>query len=413
MGDGMQADQSESFGAEDADHTSAVPAFRSYYASAADMDNHQRAFYMHFREQFRLGNPIDVKDQWSYVFVALYELVDELATDTPQLVPILRRALGAYPSSPVADFATRWLADIYFLDGDFQGGWDVLVPHHMSLEEYINLAPLVEDSRISSAMARRWMAKTQNGLTRLMSGRGSDVDRVAQDLLDAAHAALGRSVIFDLWKRLTRDREVGSHGPAIANEFGRYITQSELDSTMKIWDRGLYESGRTAFNGADLSAPFPIQWPFRYRSTYWFATIARPKLQALFRDAENIVRGQIGVSPVGEGWVSEAALLHEIRKAFPDQQVVHQGRPAWLGQQSLDIYFPSPNIGIEYQGLQHSQPVDLFGGLPAFEKQLERDARKRALCSVNGCELIEVHPGYDLGAVIELVDAALRNAGNR
>jgi hypothetical protein len=110
---------------------------------------------------------------------------------------------------------------------------------------------------------------------------------------------------------------------------------------------------------------------------------------------------------VGEGWVSEVLLLKLVREAFPEVRVVHQGRPEWLGQQSLDIYIPDHNVGIEYQGAQHSGPVSLFGGDLAYQRQVERDTRKRALCHSNGCELIEVHPGYELSEVVEQIRQAI------
>ena len=110
---------------------------------------------------------------------------------------------------------------------------------------------------------------------------------------------------------------------------------------------------------------------------------------------------------VGEGWISEVLLLRSVREAFPERRVVHQGRPNWLGQQSLDIYLPDHNIGIEYQGAQHSGPVSRFGGGLAYERQLERDARKRGLCLANGCQFIEVYPGYDLDAVLAEIREAI------
>ena len=131
------------------------------------------------------------------------------------------------------------------------------------------------------------------------------------------------------------------------------------------------------------------------------------RLRAAMRRAENAVRERIGVSRVGEGWASELYLLHQIRETFSDVRVRHQGRPNWLGRQSLDIYLPDFNIGIEYQGLQHSQAVDFFGGEEAFSKNQERDARKRMLCAENDCVLIEVFPDYDFATVREQIAHAV------
>jgi very-short-patch-repair endonuclease len=60
----------------------------------------------------------------------------------------------------------------------------------------------------------------------------------------------------------------------------------------------------------------------------------------------------------------------------------------WLGKQSLDFYLPEHNIAIEYQGRQHFEPVDKFGGKKEFEKTKNRDKRKRELCKKNGIKLL-------------------------
>ena len=65
----------------------------------------------------------------------------------------------------------------------------------------------------------------------------------------------------------------------------------------------------------------------------------------------------------------------------------------WLKKQSLDIYLPNYNIAIECQGTQHFEPVD-FGGngieeaLILFEKNKERDRRKKRLCQENNVTLV-------------------------
>ena len=60
----------------------------------------------------------------------------------------------------------------------------------------------------------------------------------------------------------------------------------------------------------------------------------------------------------------------------------------WLGRQSLDIYIPSVNIGIECQGLQHFKPINYFGGIEGFEKRVRLDKLKKELCNTNGINLL-------------------------
>lgn len=66
--------------------------------------------------------------------------------------------------------------------------------------------------------------------------------------------------------------------------------------------------------------------------------------------AANAFRRARGIPEIGLGWASEAALFVLVRLRFPD--AVHQWRPLFLSQQSIDIYVPSLNLAIEYQGQQ-------------------------------------------------------------
>ncbi len=122
--------------------------------------------------------------------------------------------------------------------------------------------------------------------------------------------------------------------------------------------------------------------------------------QELARTAENMVREESGIPGVGQGWVSETQLFVEIRDAFAGHEVQQHASPAWLGRQHLDVYLPGIGVALEFQSLQHDQPVAFFGGQEAFEATLRRDARKRQLCRRHGVRLIYVRPGYDLSSVV-------------
>lgn len=55
--------------------------------------------------------------------------------------------------------------------------------------------------------------------------------------------------------------------------------------------------------------------------------------------------------------------------------------------QTLDFFIPSINVGIEYQGVQHFDAKDRFGGVDGFNKVKERDMRKFKKCKENGIKL--------------------------
>lgn len=71
---------------------------------------------------------------------------------------------------------------------------------------------------------------------------------------------------------------------------------------------------------------------------------------------------------------TEKAVSYYISKVFPD--VIETYRPACLKGKELDIYIPSLNIGIEYDG-------------GAYHK-IENDLRKNDLCAAGGIKLIRI-----------------------
>lgn len=75
-------------------------------------------------------------------------------------------------------------------------------------------------------------------------------------------------------------------------------------------------------------------------------------------------------------------------------KIVPHEYPGWLDGLELDIQIKAPGedipvVGIEYQGRQHSEPVDHFGGEAGFEEQRERDQRKKELCKEWGVPLVK------------------------
>lgn len=54
----------------------------------------------------------------------------------------------------------------------------------------------------------------------------------------------------------------------------------------------------------------------------------------------------------------------------------------------LDFYLPEYRVGIECQGIQHFQPIDIFGGAERFVNTTKNDQTKFDLCSKNGIKLL-------------------------
>ncbi len=103
---------------------------------------------------------------------------------------------------------------------------------------------------------------------------------------------------------------------------------------------------------------------------------------------ENEVREKFGHKKVGEAWTSETILFYIIESLFPENTILRHYHPDFLDGLELDIFIKELNIGIEYQGIQHYQPVKHWGGQEALEKLQERDKRKKKICDSLGIKLI-------------------------
>ena len=58
---------------------------------------------------------------------------------------------------------------------------------------------------------------------------------------------------------------------------------------------------------------------------------------------------------------------------------------------SYDIFIQELNVAIEYQGKQHFEPIDFFGGEDSFEKTKIRDEEKRKLSAEHGIKLVYIN----------------------
>lgn len=87
-------------------------------------------------------------------------------------------------------------------------------------------------------------------------------------------------------------------------------------------------------------------------------------------------------------WVSEKYLYYRIRESLPDIPIVRHARPTWLGNQHFDIYLPSKNVALEYNGRQHYEPISYFGGEESFKYRTELDEQKLRVAKDNNTVVI-------------------------
>lgn len=95
-------------------------------------------------------------------------------------------------------------------------------------------------------------------------------------------------------------------------------------------------------------------------------------------------------------WKSEELVYKTAKSIYGDYQVVYQFSPIFLGAMSYDVYICGLKVAIEYQGIQHFQPVDYFGGEENHKRQVERDKLKKELSDTNGVHLVYVNYWEDI-----------------
>jgi len=111
---------------------------------------------------------------------------------------------------------------------------------------------------------------------------------------------------------------------------------------------------------------------------------------AFLAELEARYRSEAELPGRGEGRVSELDLARCVAAALPGEEIVRQARPPWLGaRQSLDIYVPSLELAIEYQGEQHYLALAHWGGEAGLADRRELDERKRDACQRAGVRLVE------------------------
>ena len=298
----------------------------------------QKRYYDHFKNLFLNARFTDLEGNDNYVFILFYDIIDDYKKHED--ISLLQQQFADleiyYPKS--RNYTSLAIIEEYEKLSDYDNAWKFL-----KLREYISVQTVWEYEQ-----------------------------KLKQKLLDA-----------DLMIRLC--------GYSHLTDFGK----NNIDRIKPFAEKYLqtYEEEKKT-NFLDLF----FKTSGRYKASRE-ETILN-ELRIIVKKAEDLYRTEIGMPKIGEGWISETELYYKLKETFSGYQVVHQGNPAWLARQRLDIYFPSLNIAIEYQGKQHYEPVDFFGGREAFEKNLARDEQKRKLCEINNCVLIYVSEKYDFDKLV-------------
>lgn len=169
---------------------------------------------------------------------------------------------------------------------------------------------------------------------------------------------------------------------------------ADYETIEKLRFKDLSEREDVVYPNDDMSRK--DYYRFSYRKAILQHCVQPERIEAKSeRETSDQVREELGIPKVGEGWKNETflyKLIYELMEPL-GIEVIHHHKPDFLSRQELDIYFEidGQEVGIEYQGIQHFEPVDYFGGEDAFKQTVKRDERKRRLCDENDVVLIYVN----------------------
>jgi hypothetical protein len=133
----------------------------------------------------------------------------------------------------------------------------------------------------------------------------------------------------------------------------------------------------------------------------------RRQEQTIWNIIESEVRQKFGHKKVGEAWTSETILYNIVCSLFPGARIYRHYRPDFLQGLELDIFIDDFKLAIEYQGIQHFEPIEHWGGERSLRELEERDKQKKRICDSLRIRLI--YFTYDEDLSNDLVFSKLKD----
>lgn len=146
----------------------------------------------------------------------------------------------------------------------------------------------------------------------------------------------------------------------------------------------------------------------KYENTDTKVKIICPEHGEFLQSPHHHLHG-VGCPICGANNVSENKLFKILKENFSD--AISQYSPDFLNEnghkQYIDIFIPSKNVGIEYQGRQHFIPIKKFGGEKEFELTKKRDEKKHKKLKENNVTLF--YFSYEKNTPKEYFDTIYKN----
>ena len=94
-----------------------------------------------------------------------------------------------------------------------------------------------------------------------------------------------------------------------------------------------------------------------------------------------------------------------IRNYLQENKIVYEPQYK-INNFLFDFYLPEYNLIVEYDGIQHFQPISIFGGEEQYQKQIIVDNKKNELCLLSRIKLLRI-PYYEKNNIQNIIGVKL------
>lgn len=351
--------------------------FNSPYPFYSNLSDNQKSAYNSIKSSIDSLSYIDVQGNDSYVMLYLNELIQKLLTSSylkNYYIDKIKFVKDNYKAEFLQEYCAIWLGDIYFYFDDLQNALDSWVDALNPEKIWILLS-----SKIISL-------------------------KLNENIPITAHEALTYKKNITKYGKNNMELVVKYVDQIIQKDYSDNTISSNyfLSSDKKIETQPNLFTG--CVFGYDVNAKYNKRTNRRKDYLIESLTKLTEYIGDVSRRAENAIREDLDMPRIGEGWISETDLYYKIKKLFNKYNVIQHYNSQWLGKQHIDVFIEEINVGIEYHGLQHFQPVEFFGGQEAFIENQKRDKKKIEKCKMNSTKLIVVTDGYNISDVINEIE---------
>jgi hypothetical protein len=374
------------------------------FSEIREANSKQLGFYGVYKNHFINGKYIDIKGNDNYSFILFYDLLENHNPETKELQIQLKKLAEYYPKTK--GYGESAIIEKLEKLGNFEKAWDLILQ-----KEYINVQKIIEyENKLNRELLNGELIVKLGGFSHLTEFGQKNINEIKPfaDKQLGQYKLEKETKFFDLFVQNGKPIKT-KKTLEIENKksFFGFLKKPVIETTYE-YNSAYYEDfflSKAEYEHYKTIDDYQAESAYINSFPHVVEKSIFNQCRLILKKSEDLYRETIGMPKVGEGWINETELFYRITDYFKSEEVIHHASPKWLGRQHLDIYLPKLNIGIEYQGAQHYEPIEFFGGQEAFERTLERDERKKQLCEKHNCMLIYADKGYDLNEIIRKIES--------